>query len=520
MTFHSILFERIEDRTKKEPLEEPIFFVDLNLDQIIDAITAGMQEYDLKPFFHTPLHDIESIQYRHEIMRDLENKILFKYIKSFAQEMRAMREHIAQADKLYYKYQKESWFLDAVDIYCEAIKCLADDLNLVDIEARGFLTFREYITNYANSEGFTSLLAETKKLKADLSSVKYCLLIEDYSNRIRKNDICIEVRKYESEIDYSADVEKTFEKFKQGAVKDYRFEFSTWADMNHVEAGILDLVAQLYPEIFLNLDNYYAHNGHYLDATLAVFDREIQFYIAYLEYTAMLKQAGYKFCYPQISNKFKEVYNYEGFDLALANKLITEKALVVCNDFYLKNQERILVISGPNQGGKTTFARTFGQLHYLASIGCPVPGRETQLFLFDKLFTHFEKEETIQNLSGKLQDDLIRIDYILRHATANSIIIMNEIFTSTTLKDAVFLSKQIMAKIIQLDLLCVCVTFIDEMASFSEKTVSMVSTIVPENPALRTFRIVRRPADGLSYAISIAEKYRLTYVCLKERIKS
>jgi DNA mismatch repair protein MutS len=511
MIFRSILFERIEDSTQKETLEAPTFFADLNLDRVIDAITAGKQEYNLKPFFYTCLHNTDATEYRQEIFRNLENKILFEHIQAFAQKMRTMRERLAQADKLYYKYQKERWFLDAVEIYCDAVNGLVHDLSLVDLKARGFLAFREYLTDYARSERFTSLLAETKKLLADLSAIRYCVLIK--GNRVQ-------VRKYEAEADYSAEVEATFQKFKQGAVKDYRVKFSNWADMNHVEAKILDFVAQLYPDVFSNLDAYCATHGNYLDETTREFDREIQFYIVYLEYLARLKRAGLKFCYPQVSDQCKQVYDYEGFDLALAYKLMNEKSSVVCNDFYLRDQERILVVSGPNQGGKTTFARTFGQLHYLASLGCPVPGREAQLFLFDRLLTHFEKEEDIQNLRGKLEDDLVRVHDILNQATPNSIIILNEIFNSTTLHDEIFLSGKVLAKIIELDLLGVCVTFLDELATFSEKTVSMVSTVVPENPAVRTYKIVRKPADGLAYALSIAEKYRLTYADLKERIKS
>lgn len=520
MRFKSILVEEHEENMGQESMETPDFFVDLNLDQVVAKITASKEEYNLKPFFYTPLAKMETILYRQEIMQDLENKVLFSCIQAFAQRMRLRREHLAQADKLYYAYQQKSWFLDAAKIYCDSVACLAEDLVAINLKARGFLSFRLYLTNYVRSKKFTSLQTEIKELKEALASVRYCLFFEGNRNRLRQSPLGIKVSKYEGETDYSAEVQETFRKFQQGAGKDYLVKYGAGANMNHVEAGILELVAKLYPDIFLKLDQFYIFNMNYLDETIDRFDREIQFYSAYLEYMALFQKAGLEFCYPQISATGKEIYDTEGFDLALAHKLITENAAVVCNDFYLKDQERILVITGPNQGGKTTFARTLGQLHYLAALGLPVPGRQARLFLCDQIFTHFEKEEKIASLSGKLQDDLLRIQAILNRATPNSLVIMNEIFTSTTLQDALFLSKKIMAQIVKLDLLCVCVTFLDELASYNEKTVSMVSTVDPENPALRTYKIVRKRADGLSYALSIAEKYRLTYTSLKERIKS
>jgi DNA mismatch repair protein MutS len=511
VSFTSILFDHPTPGAAADNRNPPAFFGDLNLDQVVDAITAGRDTYNLKPFFYAPLSSVDTIKYRHDVLRDLDGTALHDYIGSFAQKMHGMRESLAQASKLRYKYQKEALFLEAVDTYCEAVTALAHDLTLVSLLSRGFIAFREYLIDYTGSGEFASLRAETIKLKDDLAGIRYCLHIK--GSRIR-------VSRYESEPDYSRELEETFRKFQQAEVKDYRVKFRTLLDMDHVEGGILDLVARLHPEIFSDLDNFCQVNGDYVNDVIARFDRETQFYIAYLEYLAPLRSAGLAFCYPEVSAESKEISATGFFDIALASKLVASKLAVVSNDLYLKEPERILVVSGPNQGGKTTFARAFGQLHYLASIGCLVPGNTAGLFLFDRLFTHFEKEEDLSNLTGKLHDDLARIHRILEQATTSSVIIMNEIFTSTTLKDALYLSQKIMTWIAELNALCVFVTFLDEVASFSETAVSMVSNVRPENPAIRTYKIVRRPADGLAYAAAIAEKYGLTYGRVKGRMTS
>lgn len=509
MTFQSILFRNCADHALEKG--EPDFFTDLNLDTIITGITAGKDEYNLSPYFYTPLHDEEAVFFRHEVLQDLEDKVLLGNARAFAQDLHQVREHLAQLEKRYYQLQKDRWFLDAVNLYVGAVDRLAEDLSAAKLQSRALVAFRSALLQYAASEHFKRLREQTRDLEAELSAIRYSILIQG---------LHVEVGDGHELADYSEEVEVIFERFKQGSAKSYIFDFLNSPEMNHIEGQILDLVAKFCEGTFAKLQAYCQDNKDFIDPGIVLFDREIQFYVSYIDYISPLKTAGLLFCYPKVDRALKAIYSNHCFDLALGSKLVATHAVPVTNGFFLEGAERIVVVSGPNQGGKTTFARTFGQLHYLASLGYPVPGADARLFLSDRIFSHFERQERMTDLRGKLEDDLVRIHAILETATSSSIVIINEIFASTTLRDALFLSKRVADALMDLDLLCVWVTFIDEIVSLSGKTVSMASTVVPDNPAMRTFKIVRKAADGLAYAMSIAEKHRLTYSTIRERVGS
>ncbi|MGH3249274.1 MAG: hypothetical protein ACRDOI_24135, partial [Trebonia sp.] len=297
MRFESILFNQPGTGSGIRGPDEPDYFADLNLDQVLKSMTAGRARYELEPLFCTPLHEVDAVRYRHEVLRDLEKREVLESVNGFAEKMQRMRQHLDQAQGLHHQLQQQAWFLDAVEVYCQAVRVLAEELAGRDVISRGFHRFRRYLAEYAGSGRLTSLAAETQELKDALARIRYA---------VRIHGPRVTVSRYEGEPDYGAEVEETFAKFKQGAVQSYLVTGPEYAEMDHVEAQIVGLVARLYPNEFGTLAGYCARHRDYLDPVIGRFDREVQFYLAYLELAGRFRAAGLPFCYPDVSASSKE----------------------------------------------------------------------------------------------------------------------------------------------------------------------------------------------------------------------
>lgn len=490
--------------------EEPEFFADLNLDQIVSAATSGRDEYELAGYYYVPLDDPDQVRFRQDVLDDLRSPSVRAAVTAFAEGMRVTRRYVRVAQKSRHGLSRQRWFLEATAVYRDAAQKLGPSLADARLRSAGLAALSRHLSALLGSSTFERFASASGALQEELGDLEYTITIKGAH---------VQVNAYDAQEELAPPVQETFARFAQGKPREYSWRFKDLSGLNHVEEQVLDRVARLFPEQFERLRRFCERYAEVFDERLMRFDREVQFFLGYLEFVEPLMARGLEFSRVEL-NDGAHVLGEDGFDLSLAAKFASEGRTPVANDFQLKDPERVLVVTGPNQGGKTTFARMIGQVYYLASLGLLVPARRAVLALPDRVFTHFEREESIETLRGKFEDELVRVHEILDQASPDSVIVMNESFNSTTLDDARIVGGAVLEQILDLGALAVYVTFVDELASISDATVSMVSQIVPDNPAERTFKVLRMRANGLAYAWAIAEKYGLTYDRLTETIPS
>ncbi len=489
------LLDAEPDSTSRRRLD-PDAYRDLRLDRLLERLTAGRAEYELDGWFTTLVSERE-VAYRHEVFIDLESPALREGLTLFSRSLQRIRRILTMAARLSYDLEQRRWFLTAAGEHATSVRALRDVLQSTSPGSAALRGLSAWLDTYVDSAGFQALAADAENVTERLDAIRY---------RVRLHGDWIEVRPTDpDEPELASRVLATFERFRQGAAQDYLQDIRDPGAMDHVEAAVASFVARLNPGAFAALEEFCRRHGSFVPQELTRVERELQFYLAYLELREATAAAGVTWSLPEITGGAGLAIR-SGLDIAL----LLSGSATVPNDCELGAQERLVVVTGPNQGGKTTFARMLGQVHVLAATGAPVPAASVTVPLADQVFTIFERGANLDDLRGHLHDDLVRAHELLGRLTGRSLVLLNEVYSSTSPDDALALARDLLTRLEESGARTACVTFLDELSDRSPATVSMVAGVDPDDATLRTYRVERRPADGLAYARALARRHGLT----------
>lgn len=502
--FQSILYPFGKQLSGSETVSAS-FLSDVELDRVFETLSRYCD--DPAPLYE-PVNDLATLHYRQQIFQDLESLPLRRRFIRFSKQMKSLQKYATSVQTNTSDLTECSRCLAAADQYTQSLHEFLDQFPYSAVHSEGLSAFMRYCSQCHTAPQIVRMRLDIIRLKRELSQIEYSLLFKGDS-------IFVAYSQQRSEISQrlSAVFSCLGESYQSGAT----CLAPKGESDSRVENGILTRVAELFPDVFSQLRAFAKSNSSFIDQRLLRFSDELQIYCSYLDYTDRLKAVGLPFCYPEIGETPDTYECLDSFDLALADSLRDVSEVPVLNGFSLTQQERIIVVTGPNQGGKTTFARMFGQLHYLASLGFFVPGRSAHLKQVSHFYSHFSS--TVNIVSGGLKSELLRLKTITDQADESSVVIINEIFAAATMSDGLALGQKMIECLTEIGCLAVCVTFLEDLAIQNPSTVSMISIVPPDDPSARTYTILRKPPQGKAYAEFLAEANQLRYEQIRRRMR-
>ena len=188
---------------------------------------------------------------------------------------------------------------------------------------------------------------------------------------------------------------------------------------------------------------------------------ELAFYLGCLNLHAHLAQLGEPICFPRPLAPGERRHTFQGlYDVSLA---LTMKQRIVGNDVNADSKD-LVIITGANQGGKSTFLRSIGLAQLMMQCGMFVPAESFCANVCENLFTHYKRKEDASMKSGKLDEELSRMSDIVDNITSNSMLLLNESFAATNEREGSEIAQQIICALLEKRIEVFFVTHLYEFA--------------------------------------------------------
>lgn len=266
-------------------------------------------------------------------------------------------------------------------------------------------------------------------------------------------------------------------------------------DARELEQAGLHHVLKMYQSFINDLTSFFGKLYH-----------QIAFYMGCFQLHSRLKNLVIPVCFPTMPEENLKIISFENlYDLNLA---IFNRKTPICNDIQ-KEDKKLFIISGANQGGKSTYLRSLATAQLFMLAGVFVPARVYCCSLCGNIFTHFTRREDSAMNSGRLEEELKRMQSIMKEVRKNDMVFLNESFASTTEKEGSIIALDIAKILYENDIKLFTVTHLFEFTNTmyeQQPEHAVFLSAERKEGGLRTYKILEMPPSRTSFGMDLYDE--------------
>lgn len=306
---------------------------------------------------------------------------------------------------------------------------------------------------------------------------------------------------------------------------------------NDLEAPLFRELKEINSEYISHLDR--AIRAYFKKSTedILTFESQMSFYIGAKRIIDAVRARGLDMCRPKYLKMEERRLDAKGvFDLSFYTQMVSSdpmgslKDKIITNDCTMDDDGRFFVLTGANNGGKTTYTRAIGIIQVMAQAGIYVPCSSCEISPVDFIYTHFPKEEEVGLNTSRFTQECKQFKVTVDNATRYSMLLLNESIQSTTPTECVFIATELTKIFRCIGVRGVYATHLLELAKNLDKLnaevegdtklVSIVTTVDTTADNKRLYRIVRSAPQEFGYAQTIYKKFGVSFEEVQKRMKN
>jgi hypothetical protein len=438
--------DRDFDAQAELPANAPDLIQDLGLETLFEAMARG-DKFLLevaRTALLTSLTDVPAIGYRQDVVRDcLEHPEVVR-------ELYAVAVGAVDAQRKVWRsrYSADGVLHGGVEVmqvlvgFLRKLRSIADE-HASEFRSEGFVRFFDMLRNELDDEYFGIIQDHLRRLK-----FKDGVLVSATLGKGMKGKDYVLRKPW-------PDTRGWFERVLAKGPPAYSYQVADRDEsghqaLEHLRARGINLVG-----------NALAQSADHVVSFFRMLQTELAFYVGCLNLHEYLAQRGEPTCLPVAVDSDRRVLSAEGlYDVCLTLKL---DGRVVGNDLAGDGKE-LVVITGANQGGKSTFLRSVGLAQLMLQCGMFVGAKRFSANLCEGLFTHYKREEDPTMKSGKFDEELGRMSQIVNRLRPNCLVLCNESFAATNEREGSEIARQIVRALLEARVKVVYVTHMYDLA--------------------------------------------------------